>query len=302
MEPIDRVHSRGAKINAYVNTRLARLVSNTYKKYGKDWEVLTKAAGLGVTEIEFTELHEEWVPNSYWEHPSEHWFTVLCPAVTAWQDHIVIERVRIIKEYHFDDLFVDQPGSYYAELCYNREHGHNNPTMAWGPGYLNLFQKIREAVMQVKPDCVIYTECMNDVYGQYLDYHMDKNPTFDPMKIHPEMETFVEIWRYMLPDQIIINNPWVYYYPPSKNQIYVHNCHFILGIREQWRLNVENEEHVKRQLVKAKIEHLWLKGRENLFYGRFMDNISLIVSTLDLLAKVHLGKDGISIPIWYTTE
>jgi hypothetical protein len=315
VKAIDQVHSMGARINAYVNARLACIDTKTYKKYGKDWAVLTKAPGLGVTEIGFTELHEDWNRSRHREHPSAKWFAVMCPAVIAWQDHLVAECVRIIKEYHFDGLFLDQPGSYWAELCYNREHGHSNPATAWGPGYLDLFRRIREAVRQVKPDCVLFTEGMNDAYGQYLDYHMDKNPTWEPMKIHPEMETFVEMWRYTLPDQITINYPRVYSYPPSQNRIYGENYHFVLGIREQSLMQatfprqsggeespMEKVEQAKRQAVMGKIQRLWVKGGENLFYGRFVDNIGLSVSNPDVLAKVYLGKDGISIPIWNTTE
>ncbi len=313
-EAVDRVHALGAKVYAYVNARIACVGTQTYKQYGKDWAVLTKTAGLGVAEIEFAELHEDWNRGRFPEPISARWFAVMCPSVKERQDQLIGECVRVIQEYHFDGLFLDQPGSYWAELCYNPRHGHNNPATAWGPGYLELFRRVRQAVQQVRPDCVIYTEGMNDAYSQYLDFVMDKNPTWEPMKIHPDMETFVEMWRYTLPDRVTINYAGSYSYPPSQDPVYGESYLLVMGVREQAihraylaQMTVDQKPpeqgtEQKRQAVLDKIQRLWVKVGDVLFYGRFMDNVGLSVSGSGVLAKLYLGKDKISLPVWNTTE
>ncbi len=315
VDAVNKVHAMGASINAYVNARLASIDTKTYQKNGKKWAVSIKAPGLGVNQIEFAELHENW--NTAWERDrrSEGWFAVMCPSVKEWQDHLVKACVRVVKDYHFDGIFLDQPGSYWAELCYNKNHAHATPATAWGPGYLELFRRIREAIKQVNPDCFLYTEGMNDAYGQYLDFFMDKNPTWDPMKIHPEMETFVEMWRYTFPSYTIINYPFVYSFLPSQDKVFGENYHFVLGIRKQVPQELfdselteggegvyaTEEQRVKHRTVIERIRRLWIKGGKYLLSGRFMDDIGLKTSSSDLLAKVYCAEDGIAIPVWNTS-
>ncbi len=107
--------------------------------------------------------------------------------------------MHALRTYHFDGIFLDQPGSYYAELCHNSNHGHSTPANAWGPGYVEILRRIQEEGKKINPEFAIWTEGMNDVYGQYLDFHTDKNPLWAPMRLHPAAETFVEMWRYTLP-------------------------------------------------------------------------------------------------------
>jgi len=306
VEAIDKIHSMGAWANAYINGRLLFIDSETYRKHGKEWSVITKSPGLGVNTIEFGELLENWGG----------WCAVPCPFVKEWQDHQVAVNVRAIRDYHFDGIFIDQPGSYWAELCYNKNHGHSTPATAWGPGLLEMFRRIREATRQANPESFLWTEGMNDAYGQYLDYHMDKNPTWEPMRIHPEMETFVEMWRYTLPEYITYNYSLKYHYsyPPSQDRIYGESYYFVLGIRgisatedidgrepKRGVVLAETEEEKKRDEVIEKICRLWIKGGKYLFYGRFMDDIGLQVSSPALLAKVYRSEDGIAIPIWNTS-
>jgi hypothetical protein len=305
---IDSVHNHGVSVTAYVNGRLCNIETDTYKKYGKRWSVLGKTPGLGVNSTDFFELHENW--NKSWDRAKlgEGWFAVMCPYVKEWQDHLVGEVSRVIGEYHFDGIFLDQPGSYYAELCYNDKHGHSNPASAWGPGLLELFRRIRQEMRRLDPDAILWTEGMNDAFGQYMDYYMDKNPLWMPMRIHPECETFVEMWRYTLPDYIIVNDPQSYSYIPSQDKVYGLNYAFVLGIRgisqspERGLDNKgeETDDEALRRAVVERIEHLWIKGGEYLFHGKFIDDIGLKVSDPGVLAKVYRAASGIAVPVWNT--
>ena len=307
VEAIDEAHELGVAVTAYVNGRLCNIETDTYKKNGKRWAVLGKAPGLGVISTDFFELHENW--NKSWhEESGGGWFAVMCPYVKEWQDHLVGEVSRVIGEYHFDGVFLDQPGSYYGELCYNDKHGHSTPASAWGPGLLELFRRVRQEMRRLDSDAILWTEGMSDAFGQYLDYGMDKNPLWFPMRIHPECETFVEMWRYTLPTYIIANDPQAYSYPPSQDPVYGLNYAFVLGIRGIFPgrgrgLEMPGERtdaDASRRAVVEKIERLWIKGGEYLFHGRFMDNIGLKLSNPSVLAKVYHRADGIAVPVWNT--
>jgi hypothetical protein len=308
IDAIDSVHKCNVSVTAYVNGRLCNIETETYKKYGKRWSVLGKTSGLGVNSTDFYELHENW--NKSWDKAKlgEGWFAVMCPYVKEWQDHLVGEVSRVIGEYHFDGIFLDQPGSYFGELCYNDKHGHSNPASAWGPGLIELFRRVRQEMRRLDPDAILWTEGMNDAFGQYMDYYMDKNPLWLPMRIFPECETFVEMWRYTLPDYIIVNDPGSYSYPPSHDKVYGLNYAFVLGIRGIFpgpgrAIDLPEDDGQDGQLRRAvveRIEKLWIKGGEYLFYGRFMDDVGLTLTDHDILAKVYKHESGIAIPVWNT--
>jgi hypothetical protein len=159
-------------------------------------------------------------------------------------------------------------------------------------------------------DAILWTEGMNDAFGQYMDYYMDKNPLWMPMRIHPECETFVEMWRYTLPDYIIANDPESYTYMPSHDKVYGLNYAFVLGIRGIFQspgrgLDVpgeETEDGALRRAVVERIEHLWIKGGEYLFHGIFIDDVGLKISDSDVLAKVYRSTTGIAVPVWNTSS
>jgi hypothetical protein len=311
VEAVDRVHELGVAVTAYVNGRLCNVETDTYRKHGKGWSVLGRAPGLGVNSTDFFELHEEW--NRSWDRtkPGEGWFAVMCPDVKGWQDHLVGEVSRVIGRYRFDGIFLDQPGSYYGELCYNRKHGHTTPATAWGPGLLELFRRVRREMRRLDSDSILWTEGMNDAFGQYMDYSMDKNPLWLPMRIHPACETFVEMWRYTLPARVIVNDSRAYSYPPSQDPVYGDNYLFVLGVRGLNRSTSRgidtvtadgDVERARRSGVIEKIERLWIEGGQYLFHGRFMDDVGLEVSAPDVLARLYRGRDGIAVPVWNTAS
>jgi hypothetical protein len=305
---IAEVHRQGATLTAYVNGRLASVDADTYRSNGKGWSVLGKASGLGVNTVDFFELHEAW--NQDWDSTQSAlgWHAVMCPFVHEWQDHIVGEVRRVIGEYGFDGIFFDQPGSYYAELCYNKRHGHSNPATAWGPGYLEMFRRVREEMRRINPESVLWTEGMNDAFGQYMDYGMDKNPLWQPMRIHPKCKTFVEMWRYTLPDYIIVNDPGTYSFPPSKDPVHGLKYNFVLGVRGIFpsperdieQDNANDPDGAQRREVVARIERLSIAASDYLFHGRFMDNVGLDIPDTAILAKVYKSVSGLAVPIWNT--
>jgi hypothetical protein len=305
---VDRVHKQGVAVTAYVNGRLANVETDTYRKSGKGWSVLGRAPGLGVNSTDFFELLERW--NQTWDRPGEGWFAVMCPFVREWQDHLVGEVSRVVGRYHFDGVFLDQPGSYYGELCHNPAHGHATPAAAWGPGLLELFRRVRAEMRRLDPDSILWTEGMNDAFGQHMDYFMDKNPLWLPMRVHPDCETFVEMWRYTRPDSILVNDPATYSYPPSHDPVHGEKYAFVLGVRGLSASRGRGIEGPKdpgpeaaaRRAVVERIARLWIAGEAYLLHGRFMDDVGLKVSTPDVLAKVYRGPDGVAVPVWNTRD
>jgi hypothetical protein len=301
-------HEQGVAVTAYVNGRLANVETDTYKKHGKRWSVLGKARGLGVASTDFFELHESW--NKAWDRAKrgEGWFAVMCPSARGWQDHLVGEVSRVVGEYRFDGVFLDQPGSYYGELCHNPAHGHRTPASAWGPGLLELFRRVRGEMRRLDPDSILWTEGMNDAFGQHMDYFMDKNPLWLPMRIHPEGETFVEMWRYTRPDGILVNDPRTYSFPPSHDPVHGQKYAFVLGVRGMSRSpdrgldppGAGGPDDAARRAVVERLERLWVAGGPYLFHGRFLDDVGLEVSAPGVLAKAYRGAQGVAVPVWNT--
>ena len=155
---------------------------------------------------------------------------------------------------------------------------------------------------RIHPESVLWTEGMNDAFGQYMDYGMDKNPLWQPMRIHPKCETFVEMWRYTLPDYIIVNDPGTYSFPPSKDPVHGLKYHFVLGVRGIFpspergieQDDADDPDGAQRREVVARIERLSIAASDYLFHGRFMDDVGLGIADTAILAKVLLE----CLPVW----
>lgn len=306
-DAIAKVQARGGFVTAYMNGRLNNIETKTYKAFGKRWAVLGRAPGLGVGSINFFELHERWNPEWERDQRGEGWFSVMCPSAKGWQDHIVSQAVHVVRDYGFDGIFLDQPGSYYAELCFNPHHGHSTPGTAWGPGQIEIFKRIRTEVKKLKPHFVLYTEGMNDVIGQYLDFHTDKNPLWEPMRVHPQAESFPQMWRYTLPAYITSNGPGAFSYPPARDKVHGPNYRFVLGIRGIGRgfgKNVVASEEDKAQLdqVVSKLERMWRKAGPLLYDARYVDTVGLGLDTEAVFARANIRQGQVAIPLWNVTE
>lgn len=125
------------------------------------------------------------------------------------------------------------------------------------------------------------------------------------MRIHPEVETFVEMWRYTLPWYITRNWPEQYSYPPSKDKVYGDYYGFLLGIRgvvslgnNDW--DGKSADSLAHVAVVDKIEKLWRKGGGFFSYGRFIDNVGLNVTDPKILAKAYISRNSVAIPVWNT--
>jgi hypothetical protein len=302
---IDSVHASGRLVSAYFNGRLANVETETYKRHGKQWAVVTRSPGAGLDSLSLSELHENW--NDRWERHGrgEGWFAVMCPSAKGWQDHIVSEGARVVGDYRFDGLFVDQPGSFYAQLCYAPWHGHRTPATAWGPGYLEVFRRLREATRRANPESYLWIEGMNDVYARYVDYHLDKNPVWLPMRTHPAAETFAEMWRYALPAAITVNDAAVYSFPPARDPVYGDAYHFVMGIRGIGAPLPEGavlspEDAARRRALDARISRLWNAGARFFLDGRFVDDVGLRVDAPSVLAKAYRGETGVAVALWNT--
>ncbi len=301
---LDKVHALGLAASGYINARLCNHETDTYKRFGRKWAALGKAPGLGVTTVDMFELQEEW--NKSWDKAKrgEGRFAVMCPSAAGWQEHIVGQMVKMIRDYRFDGLFIDQPGSYFAQLCYSNLHGHSNPGTAWGPGYLEIFRRAREQTRKANPESFLWTEGMNDVFNQFLDYTMDKALVWEPMRSHPEVESFVEMWRYTLPWYVTGNHSGSYSFAPSKDPVYGDGYFFVNGIRgidKSSRRGGSEESAAAHAAYVDKIAQLWEKGTEFLVDGRFMDDIGLTVSAPAVLAKLYRSSGGYAVALWNTS-
>lgn len=149
---------------------------------------------------------------------------------------------------------------------------------------------------------------MNDAFGQHMDYFMDKNPLWRPMRIHPESETFVEMWRYTRPDAILVNDPRTYSFAPSHDPVHGEKYAFVLGVRGLSRSperglerpGTDGPADAARRAVADRLARLWIAGGDYLFHGRFLDDVGLRISGAGVLAKLYRGSNGVAVPLWNT--
>ena len=100
-------------------------------------------------------------------------YTVICPAVSAWQDWLV-RLVTRVNSMGFDGVYHDQVGTGRAFLCYAAGHGHDyNDSSLWlEKGYWKIFDKIFAVLHKKNRNFCHTTEENAEAYLKQFDGYL----------------------------------------------------------------------------------------------------------------------------------
>jgi|GEM_PF-1670548 len=145
-EGVDRVHKLGRRVFFYVAMISVREDSDLFKGTNiDDWKLLDRPDHM--LDIDYPEG------------------VSMCIGYKPWQDHVVQTCKRILWETGADGIRLDEFGTPFIP-CFNPAHHHESPydCNKWA---LELFRRVREAMDEVDPDALLWTENPMDFTLKY---------------------------------------------------------------------------------------------------------------------------------------
>ena len=92
----------------------------------------------------------------------------MCPSVSAWQQ-LWLSRLRDLATSLNPLMFqVDQVCGCWSMPCYDKNHPHRSPALAWS-GYKEFMWQLRRQIHAINPNVGFWSEGVNDILGQPFD-------------------------------------------------------------------------------------------------------------------------------------
>lgn len=145
---IAKVHEQGGKVMVYVEPFIIFHFSNIGRTIGFRWGAHNVMGALD---------------DSY----------ALCYTMVAaydkWQDYIVGVCEKLVQEYDVDGIFLDSLGWQWNRLYYTRADEEIYSYEEYNQGFLELNNRVREAIRKIKPDAVVLSESAGGPLPAYND-------------------------------------------------------------------------------------------------------------------------------------
>ena len=181
------IHQQGAKTYLYTNSISAGDESAVYRQ--QPGLFIRDAAGF---------------PAYNWDYP----MLMFCPGAPGMREYWEKALHYILIELDADGIFLDQVcGGYAPQYCYAGDHHHRHPD-TYGSDFINLINFIGERARQMKPNCMIAGELVQDSRGILLDeahgygYNLPKSSppaALNTQRSTPPAEAYI-FTRYLCPE------------------------------------------------------------------------------------------------------
>lgn len=126
-------------------------------------------------------------------------FGVACPLAPGWYEQLV-EQLKMAKHYGVNGVMYDQIAGRPPYICFDKDHMHSKPSLAFGPGKLQNMIKLRDLIKSQDPEFAFLHELVVDVFTGIGDITQPVGYGFVP-----QPESFGELFKYTFPDRIITN-------------------------------------------------------------------------------------------------
>ena len=287
----ERCNAReGWTTDIYINCRITDVETDWWGRMGREWACRSKDGTF------FTEFY------------NGRYFTVACPFPEERQDYWLAKIEEITRGYGVEGLQVDQPHT-TARECWSREaHGHRTPFDHWGPGYIELFRRIREQLTEREPRVWSWGEAASDVFSQFFDFsccyvrYPDQKVAFG--ETDPATRDWVsdwrgygmpEVFRYCCPEVPMLQCPRVT--AENVEELYTRlHILFMFSPMLYWpSLSIEYDLDRVDPGFRAYLTRLWdlrQELRDTMIHGRFRDIVGLGCSNASVYAKLYVSGPG----------
>jgi len=303
-EPLDRIGGadglrefaercnahEGWTTDIYINCRITDAETDWWGGKGRQWACRSKDGTF------FTEFY------------NGRYFTVACPFPGERQDYWLAKIEEMTRGYGVEGLQVDQPHTTARECWSYESHGHRTPFDHWGPGYIELFRRIREQLTEREPRVWSWGEAASDVFSQFFDFsccyvrYPDQKVAFgetDPATRDWEHDWrgygMPEVFRYCCPEVPVLQCPRVT--AENVEELYTRlHILFMFSPMLYWpSLSIEYDLDRVDPGFRAYLTRLWdlrQELRDTMIHGRFRDIVGLGCSNASVYAKLYVSGPG----------
>lgn len=180
---VEEIHAVGRRINIYTNGRIVDPASSLTEAQRADWAVRPKPGSKPAQE-------------TYGRVT----FDILCPGAAEWQELFTERLAYLVNTFDIDGIYIDQVSAATSLPCYAEGHDHSAPNQAWAC-YREFLANLRKTLKALKPELVLATEGVSDVFGQYFDSQQAHQDWPSPMR--NKAVPLDSLFRYTFPEFLL---------------------------------------------------------------------------------------------------
>lgn len=157
----------GVEVIPFFNGTLANIRMPEHEAFGRKWEAKTRNG--------HPYYAGDWARHNF-DAPTRnramlHHEVCFCDEQRA---YFIDSIRRIVQEYGFANTQLDQISEKML-VCYDPEHRHRRPDLAFVEGLADLLPKTRAIVREANPEGILLSESLNEFTGQWCDTSWDWN-------------------------------------------------------------------------------------------------------------------------------
>ena len=108
---------------------------------------------------------------------------------------------ELARDYHADFLQLDQIGAAGGFLCFDSNHGHSTPALAWTQGYTRLLTLLRDIGRTYNSQFWVWIEGAWELAGQHADGTQGGMWPF-----HPTAQRLAEVYHFTMPGHLVFGD------------------------------------------------------------------------------------------------
>ena len=157
------VHAAGVRMAPYTNPNLVDARTDYWKNGGWRWAALPP---------EQAHRHDAWIADINAQAAAGKPVNVaMCPYCAQRADVVVNWARKIVGEFGFDGVYLDQVACIEATPCFDPTHGHPlGGGTYWVQGYRQMLTRVQQAIRTIKPDAILTTESACEPFGVFDAY------------------------------------------------------------------------------------------------------------------------------------
>jgi hypothetical protein len=258
---INTITGEGGKVILYTQGRLIDKSTEYYKHTGQKVCLKNEYGTEYIDEYSFNDKGTVY-PGKV--------FAVGCPATVEWFEQLKTQ-IDIVMELGASGILFDQIAGDTPYLCFDKNHPHQKPDMAFH-AKIELLDRLREYARSIDSEFVIMSELICDTYLQCVDLSHGMATSRDNSK---SVRFFPEMYKYVFPGHRITSR--------LARSIKDYNQTFALGFVAEYYQNIPEFEYLERLMI--------LRNRLERFFvrGIFLDDENISAKPEGILVKTYLS-------------
>lgn len=265
---INKLHEAGVHAIPYINARLWNMDEPSWEEEGAQEAVCLDQDG---------EYADIWVKT----------WRAMCPYTDLWQKKVKWMCDRLMYDYDFDGIYLDQITSCFVVPCFVAQHGHpSGGGNSWYAGYRKMMELIQSDAKPRRPDAAFTSESTIDCYLDLFDANLAREANEISTR-HSEQWLPIPLFHSIYHDYAITYGS-VWQLTDTHPDAYCYSEALVLAGGQQLMVegyltsdvgtsNYQDYLQYMRRLLQARVS-----VRPHLLYGEWLPPVTMQVDTVDI--------------------